>query len=1140
MKKFTKYSDYFTLKDFLPVYDITAEEKDHWKSFIPTKQFEELLSKSLTALTSSDVSKRRSMWIRGTFGTGKSHASAVIKHLLCDEGNDIKDYLDVINNAAIREQLRAFRKQKHFFPVVLKGVEGAYDIPRFSLSLQRETKKALAKAGYTDIVVSSDYETAISWIEKHKKIVEEVLEGNDSLKMMASTPKKLIDKLTINDTDTYLALADALSEHDIYLSKSETISDWLVQIEKEVEERGIADGIVIFWDEFTSVMDTIKSDRINVLQNIAEKSQQNNLFLYLISHRAEAQSADNKSKDISKMGDRFDTIEYKMDDISTYLIMRHTFGFKEGVSDVDISVLKYNSTYKFGGLLDFLCPSGNEEEKERISNLFPIHPYTAYLCSLLSNLIGSANRSVIRFMNDETSGFRAFLEDKTVFNTNQLVTAEWLWDFFESEFENDQQCRIFTSIFRQECVHLKKVSEDYSRVFKAILLLNALQTKFPDDLTPERITPNEKNLGYLFSGDRVSDKLPSILDYIDTNKIVQKREAFGDFKISATSYDATELAKEKSDVKLRFKTAINILEYDHTQIEKLLELFEVGVSLVRKASVQFYSCEDTESLIRSKLKKFVDEKPNVLHIGMFLSITEEGRDLMESKVRDLSMECNNSILILPYEVYSTTSQKTFVEYIANHNLAKRYHNEKQASECDVSAKQCIIKWIQQIINGSYVLYFNGERYSDGIIKGVSKLLNRKISSKIFTCGLESYKKLQTNPMTFFKNKNYPAVVLQILQGRNREAISTFSGESVPLRMIFEDNDTMLLREDGELSELALGGSSWLVKICKQMDKCIENAHKKYQDRFTLSEILTSFMDAPYGFFSSKANYAAFSYAIRKHKADLFLPSTSQPVSDEALKDMIVYLFKMWDDGKSENSNKLLLRFGSPEEGKLTKQIVDCFGLKKVVNSDEIKSLSNAKWGVQEYCKKESKYPLWTLLYCEKIKDNKKYSEAINGIIKLFEQESPKLERIKELSNLLEVLRLDLPPILKGKSNYEKGFLNFVHNIEVKDNIHIESDWWNEMIDEISSLQEEVAFRNESDVENAIMRFYNKKTRIVEQKREVTREQGDDIIVPSENHVKKAKERVKSTNMPNMMWQQVMLELIDAHPEVAQFLAQFLS
>ena len=94
----TKYSDYIKMQDFLPVYDMTDETPDMWRTFIPTKQFCDLLQRSITAITSSDISKRRSMWVRGTFGTGKSHASSVVRHLLCDSSEQIDGYIQSIPN----------------------------------------------------------------------------------------------------------------------------------------------------------------------------------------------------------------------------------------------------------------------------------------------------------------------------------------------------------------------------------------------------------------------------------------------------------------------------------------------------------------------------------------------------------------------------------------------------------------------------------------------------------------------------------------------------------------------------------------------------------------------------------------------------------------------------------------------------------------------------------------------------------------------------------------------------------------------------------------------------------------------------------------------------------------------------------
>lgn len=1142
-----KYSDYYALRDFLPVYDMAAETPESWKSFIPTKQFCELLNKAVTSITSTDISKRRSMWVRGTFGTGKSHASAVVKHLLCDDLEVIEKYLDDFTDVPLREKVRAIRGEKRYFPVVLKGVEGAYDIPRFALSLQKETKKALAAAGYEDLYVMSDFETAIEWISKHKEILQSVLNQNDSLKMIASTPEKIEAKLRDCDTDTFIALEDALAVHKIHLnSEAETISDWLVEVEHEIESRKIADGLIIFWDEFTSVMDTIKSDRINVLQNIAEKSQQNNLFLFLISHRAESQSNDNRGKDITKMSDRFQEVEYKMDEVSTYLIMKHTFGLQKGVAERDVVVIQYNRTEKLKGLLDYLCP-GEGEEKKHISMLFPMHPYTAYLCSILSNLIGSANRSVVRFMNDEENGFKKFLDNEHYCDDGQLLTADWLWDFFFSEFDNDIQCSIFTNVYRTELPHIEDMGDDYVRVLKTILLLNALQVKFPEGSTPERIIPNQKNLEFLFLGDRAFDKLEAILKFIDDNKIIAKN-IWGEYKISANSYNANELSEEKNKVKGAYKTAVDFLNYYSEEKTKLANIFAVGEALIRMCDIQFYACEESESLIRSKLKKYVEEKPNHLHIALFLSLNEENRATMINKVQSLSLETKDAILVVPDEGFTNDYVTKFIDLIATYNLAKRNFNDNTAAECEKAARQHITKWAQRLSNGTYDLYFNGENFAEGVLKDLPKFINKKLSKRVFPHGLETVKKLRTVPMTFFKNKNYPALVTQILQAQTREQMTAFSGENVPTKFIFEENDVNLIREDCELTDAAKAGESWLVDVCNFMDKCIEDAHHKYQDRFSLSEILAPFMRPPYGFFASKANWAALAYALRKHKADLFQPSTSQPISDEGLTDMLVVLFKMWDEGRSEASNKLLLRFGSPEESKLTKQLAECFNLKDIVNINEIKSLGNARWGVQEFCKKKAKQPLWTILYCDKVKNNPQYTTVINNIINLFEQESPKIERIKELSNQIDSLKIEIPPILKNEKNYEEGFIKFVEEIEVEDDIKIEKDWWNEMVAELQSLQDEVAFRKKSDIENAILKFEKRKNRptvITPPPSDTTVDkpepQTEVAVKPtiSEDVIDDARQRVKNTNMPNMMWQMMVLDAIEEHPEIAQFIAKYL-
>lgn len=1135
-----KYSDYIKMQDFLPVYDMTDETPEMWRNFIPTKQFCDLLSRSVTAITSSEISKRRSMWIRGTFGTGKSHASSVVRHLLCDPINEVEDYIQNLPNVALRASILSIRKKKTFFPVVLKGVEGAYNIPRFSLSIQKQTKLALAASGHSDIIVQSDFDKAIRWVEGHKSRIPELLEMNDELASEAPSYDKLLSKLQSNNIDVFIHLEDALAADDTYLT-SDSISDWLVEVEREIENAGIADGLIIFWDEFTSVMDTLKSDRINVLQNIAEKSQNNNVFLYLISHRTESSSLDAKGKDITKMSDRYDSVDYQMDEISTYLILRHTFTIPDSSK---FSSTTWDISKKLNkNLYDYLCESNSPEEKEHIQNLFPLHPYSAFLCSKMSNIMGSANRSVLKFMNDEENGFKGFIEDENYYTQKMMLTADWLWDFFYSEFNNDARCSAFTNVFMSNLARVERMGDDYVRVFKAILLLNALGIRFDKKQSPEKYAPNEANLKYIFSGDRCEDKMGKILGWLDESKIVAK-DIFGEFKISVSSYNPVELNQEKAKVLTTYKMAVDYLKYNSVAMAEIGVNFLVGEHLFRKCEPQFYSCEEQEAVLRSKLNKYTHDKPNYLHVCVFYSITDESRDMMENRVKEFSEDFDETIFIIPTEVLTTSSQNHFIDAVTQANVSRSHFNNDDASQFENAAREYIAKWKTRMMGGTYTLYFRGKRSSEGVFNHIYNIINKKFSAQVFNRGMESVKSLQNEPVTFFANKNYKALSLQMLQKRTRDELLTFGGSSRPAKKIFLDGENNLIDETCELTEMALAGDTWLVLICKKVDELLAAAKKKYADRFSLSDILEPLMREPYGLFANQANYVALSYALRKHKEDLFNPTTSQPVGDEKLNDMIEILLKMWDSGSSETSNKLLLRFGSAEERNLTSILGEIFNLSivKGVSLSDLKSLNYAKWSITEFCKQIAKYPLWSLLYCEKIKEKGACAEAIRDLISLFNQDSYGLDKIKALYNKIkEVGQVDLYKLCTSSSNYQDGYKNFINDIK---EVELEPEWWDDLEEELSHLQSEIAFRREEDVRSAVMSFYINKIKKPETAPTPVHMTSEPIptpapVVVNEDDVKKAKSLIREQTLPSVLWQKVVLDLIEEHPEVSQFLISYL-
>ena len=1017
-------------------------------------------------------------------------------------------------------------------------MEGAYNIPRFSLSIQKQTKMTLSAAGHNEIVVQSDFDKAVRWVESHKVRIPELLEMSDELASEAPTYEKLLAKLQSNDIDVFLHLEEVLAADDTYLT-SDSISDWLVEVEKKIEEAGIANGLIIFWDEFTSVMDTLKSDRINVLQNIAEKSQNNNVFLYLISHRTESSSMDAKGKDITKMSDRYDSVDYQMDEISTYLILRHTFTIPDTSK---LAMAAWGVASKLNpNLYDYLCESSSSEEKEHIHNLFPLHPYTAFLCSKMSNIMGSANRSVLKFMNDEQNGFKGFVNDENNYAQKMMLTADWLWDFFYSEFNNDARCSAFTNVYMTNQSRVDKMGDDYMRVFKAILLLNALGIRFDKKQSPEKYAPNERNLQFVFSGDRCEDKMDKILNWLDESKIVTC-DIFGEFKISVSSYNPAEINQQKAKVTADYKMAVDYLKYNQRSMQEIGANFVVGDRLFRKCEPQFYSCEDQEAVLRSRLNKYTREKPNFLHICVFYSITDESRDMMENRVKEFSEEFEDTIFIVPTEVLTPTAQSHFIDAVAQANVSRSHFNTDDASQFENAAKEYISKWRTRMMGGTYALYFNGKRTSDGFFNNIYNVINRKFSAQVFPRGMESVKALQNEPVTFFANKNYKALSLQMLQKRTRDELLTFGGSSRPAKKIFVEGENNLVNDTCELTDAALAGDSWLAAVCKEVDSLMAAAKKKYADRFSLSDILAPLIKAPYGLFANQANYVVLSYALRKHKDDLFNPSTSQPVGDEKLNDMIEILLKMWDNGTSESSNKLLLRFGSAEERNLTSILGEIFMLSNVkgVSMSDLKSLNYAKWSITEFCKQVAKYPLWSLLYCNKIKEKESCAKAIKDLINLFNQDSYSLDKIKLLYGEIKNEQVDLFKLLAKSDNYKEGFTNFINDIK---EVELRPEWWDELEEELSHLQSEIAFRREEDVRSCVMSFYINKIRKPETvvlPTGVSEPATMPVPVPPKtDDIKKAKTLVREQTMPSMMWQKVVLDLIEEHPEVSQFLISYL-
>jgi hypothetical protein len=147
----------------------------------------------------------------------------------------------------------------------------------------------------------------------------------------------------------------------------------------------------------------------------------------------------------------------------------------------------------------------------------------------------------------------------------------------------------------------------------------------------------------------------------------------------------------------------------------------------------------------------------------------------------------------------------------------------------------------------------------------------------------------------------------------------------------------------------------LVLVQNEVDKLLTKARKTYSSTFNLGQVLQPLCDAPFGLYSNIPNVALLAFALRKYQNELYEASVGTPLTADNLRDKVVEFFK------NPTSNKLTVRFGSKEEKELKEKLVNIFDLTTIqgVSTD---SIDQVCWGIQEYCTKKSKYPLWSLKY----------------------------------------------------------------------------------------------------------------------------------------------------------------------------------
>jgi hypothetical protein len=108
------YSDYIRVdEDFIPVFSIHKDKAypNKWKSFLPHDSFKAIVSQMIDTLEMGSAEKEKPLWTSGAYGTGKTFASFVIKHMLEDDIGSVKTYFENNNMLPLYARLSGIRSK---------------------------------------------------------------------------------------------------------------------------------------------------------------------------------------------------------------------------------------------------------------------------------------------------------------------------------------------------------------------------------------------------------------------------------------------------------------------------------------------------------------------------------------------------------------------------------------------------------------------------------------------------------------------------------------------------------------------------------------------------------------------------------------------------------------------------------------------------------------------------------------------------------------------------------------------------------------------------------------------------------------------------------------------------------------------
>lgn len=885
-----KYREYF---DIDPMYfpqindSSIAEDPECWKRTYPHPTFIEMLRTFERCLARQE---KRSLWIQGAYGVGKSQCAYTLERLLGVPEEELRLYWTAKafeHQADLLEKLIGHRNKGGGILTVYRYATTDVASPRhFYLEIQKSVRHALRDKGLYEGEQALK-ESVIAWIEKpaNKNWFNELLAQSQYKSAFAqNNADEVLAALHNNKVVTQLMgnifnLADKEGVTALNIDVDRLIS-WLTDV---IDQNNIK--IVFVWDQFGDYFDKGGGEKVDAFQKLCELVNHKPFFFVPVTHYSG--DAYIKDHDVWKsVSDRFEPSMIRLPDNIAFNLIGHAFDVKPSAKD-DWEVLADDLNGRVSSARNAVMKAANITDQQVIKDIMPLHPMAALLLQNIASAFKSNQRSMFDFIKstntDDVKAFQWFIENTGPFDDHPLLTVDMLWNFFYEKGRDNltSDIRLVLDTFPQQ----QNLREDEKAVLKAILIMQAIDQRLGGTIDLFKAT--DQSLSYAFEGipDLEGTKSSNLAKGLkDKGILVLSPISNGRYVYAAAvlAGDQAKIDNHKKDIRQSSTTSKLVTEGGLSAVLSLspaLRLrFESEPGTGKITPVTATDFTRTINILRDRATGWYFHA--VIAFAKDDAEAATFRKMLRAAVADKQYE--NIVFI---DTLSTPlGQEAFEQYVDFSAMAMYYQGNQNTSsrESADKAKRILDQdWKNRIYNGQFFVYTyanqEGEKLGNG--QGVASVLQTIVTERFAKNGFCS---------VFDFAKNLTESQLKITPAMKQSAKSGILQVTSGVVVGIEKHVIPTVWKTDKYWENPTTAALPISKIKVEVDKRIEAAFAR-DGQIPIGEIY-DFLEETYGFAPCNLSSFLTGFLLKEYGGEPFRYSDSsgghEPMTQDKLAEML--------------------------------------------------------------------------------------------------------------------------------------------------------------------------------------------------------------------------------------------------------------